>query len=474
MIAAATDRQVAHPTFPPTLDAAAVRRRAAELMARDNWTRQQLIAHQRERLQAVLHQAVSASPYYHETIGHLVARGAPLEEFPVLTKSQLVANFDRIVTDRRLTLAEVERHLAGEHAADLLLGQYRACATGGTTGVRAVMVYDQTAWESVAANAFRFMNVAGAAPEARVVGIGAPTPQHLSCRLYDELRLGKPDVPRLYVTMPMQEVVAALNKFQPDVISTYPSFIRRLAEEQLEGRLKISPLRFGSVAEALMPDVRDLARQAWGTAIVDRYSTTETACAGSECEHHCGVHLPEDLVVFEAVDETNRRVPTGTPGHRLLITTLSNAVLPLIRYELSDIVTLADGVCACGRPYARMTSIDGRREEVLRLPRRGGERVEIHAFRLLSPLIGMPGIRQYQLLPGANHLTVKISVRKGVPCEGIRNDVERSIKAVLAEAEVVDTSVAVEIVDSIERSGTGAKVKLVARQSPKEPKPASI
>jgi phenylacetate-CoA ligase len=468
MFAAAENRQVTYPTVEPTLDTAVVRRRVAELTARDYWTRRQLLAHQRKRLQAVLHQAISASPYYRETIGALVARGAPLEEFPVLTKSQLVANFDRIVTDRRLRLADIERHLAGEHAADMLFGQYRACATGGTTGVRAVMVYDQPAWEYVAANAIRSNSVAGMSPEARSVGIGAPTPQHLSCRLYEELRLGKPGVPRLHVTMPMQEVVAALNEFKPDVISTYPSFIRRLAEEQLEGRLKISARRFCSVAEALMPDVRDLARRAWSAAVFNRYSTTETACSGSECEHHCGIHLPEDLVVFEAVDEANRRVPTGTPGHRLLITTLSNAVVPLIRYELSDIVTLADEPCACGRPYARMTSIDGRREEVLRLPRRGGGSVEIHAIRLLSPLTGMPGVRQYQVLLGAGDLTVKISVRKGEPREEILSAIERRIKGVLADAGAGGTRVSVEIVDSIERSGTGAKQRLVAKTESKE------
>jgi phenylacetate-coenzyme A ligase PaaK-like adenylate-forming protein len=469
MITAAGTRKVASSSYPPAPDTGAVSRLAAELTTRDGWTRRQLIAHQQERVWACLRHAVVASPYYRETIGHLVARGAPLEELPVLTKTQLVANFDRIVTDRRLKLADVERHLAGEHAADLLFGQYRACATGGTTGVRAVMVYDQSAWAHVAANSIRFMHMAGAPRGARFVGIGAPTPQHLSCRLYDELRLGKPGVPRLHVTTPMDEVVAALNEFQPEVIGTYPSFIRRLAEEQLEGRLKIAPCQFHSVAEALMPDVRDRARQAWGVPVLNRYSTTETATAGSECEHHCGIHLPEDLVVFEAVDESNRRVPAGVSGRRLLVTTLTNAVLPLIRYEMSDIVTVTDGACACGRPYARMTSIDGRREEILHLPRRAGGRVEVHAFRLLSPLIGMPGVRQYQLLPGGEDVTVRIAVRNGGPAEDIRNAVKQSIERVLAEVDATDTAVAVEVVESIERSGTGAKVKLVAAPARKEP-----
>ncbi|WP_119272265.1 phenylacetate--CoA ligase family protein [Taklimakanibacter deserti] len=468
MLTATEPRPVIPPTIKPALDAAMGRPRLAELSARDRWTRQQLLAYQNERLQAALQHAVHASPYYRETIGHLVARDAPLEEFPVLTKSQLVANFDRIATDRRLKLADVEHHLAGEHAAELLHGEYRACATGGTTGVRAVMVYDRPAWDYVVANATRSNGMAGIAREARSVGIGAPTPQHLSYRIYGAMRRANPNVPHLHVMMPMPEVVAALNEFQPDVISTYPSFIRLLAEEQMEGRLKISARRFCSVAEMLMPEVRDLARKAWGAAVFNRYSTTETACSGSECEHHCGIHLPEDLVVFEAVDDANRHVPTGVRGHRLLTTTLTNALVPLIRYEMSDMVTMTDGSCACGRPYARITSIEGRREEVLELPRRGGGRIQIDAFRLLSPLDAMPGVRQYQLLTGANKVTVKISMRNGESRQKIRNAIEQKIRNVLADAGAGDTELAVEIADSIERSGTGAKLRLVAKAAPKD------
>src|SRR5688572_11773782 len=132
MTTVAVKREIAHTTRASAFDHTVAGRRAAELMARDNWTRSQLMAHQRERLQATLHHAVSASPYYRETIGQLVAIRAPLEEFPVLTKTQLVANFDRIVTDRRLRLVDIERHLASADAADLMLGQYRTCATGGT------------------------------------------------------------------------------------------------------------------------------------------------------------------------------------------------------------------------------------------------------------------------------------------------------------------------------------------------------
>jgi phenylacetate-coenzyme A ligase PaaK-like adenylate-forming protein len=411
----------------------------------------------------MLRNAVKASPYYRDTIGHLVAREAPLKDFPVLTKKDLVANFDRIVTDRRLRQTDIEQHLAGERAGDLMFGQYRACATGGTSGVRAVIVYDQTAWANAAANAVRSLRTAGVTAEARLIGIGAPTPQHFSCRIYEEMRFGRSAVPRLYVTTPLPEIVAALNEFQPDAIATYPSFIRRLAEEQMEGRLKISVKRFCSSAEALMPDVRDLALQVWGATISNRFAATEMGMAGSECEHFSGMHLPEDLVAFEAVDENYRKVPSGVPGSRLLITTLTNSVLPLIRYELSDGVTVTDAPCPCGRPHARITSIEGRREHVLKFPKRGGGHVDIHAFRLSSHLIGMPGVSQYQLVPGPDDLCVRLSLRRGVPEAETRAAVERKIHSVLNELGA-ETPVTVEIVKEIERTGTGAKANLVARR----------
>src|SRR5678816_3754783 len=93
-----------------TLDLDVVNRRTAELVARNVWPREQLIQFQYEQLRKMLQHAVVSSPYYRDLIGDLVARNAPLHEFPVMTKAMLMANFDRIVTDRRLTRALVEQH----------------------------------------------------------------------------------------------------------------------------------------------------------------------------------------------------------------------------------------------------------------------------------------------------------------------------------------------------------------------------
>ncbi len=325
------------------------------------------------------------SPYYRETIGSQVARGARLEDLPVLTKRTLMSEFDRIVTDSRVRLADIERHLASDRAGDLLFGEYRACATGGTSGERGVVVYDRQGWASILANAIRFRGMYRATKVGRSIGIVAPSPLHLSNRVSFALRFGANDVPHLTVRSPLAQTVDALNAYQPEYIVTYPSFVRRLAEEQQAGRLRIAPKKFKTCAETLTEDVRMLCRTTWGVDALNSYGTTEGGLMGDECHHAAGMHLTEDTAVFEVVDEANDPVPPGVRGSKLLLTMLTNRVLPLIRYEISDLLTVSEEVCACGRPYKRIVAMEGRREEVLQLPAHGGGHVEIHAGRLWSP-----------------------------------------------------------------------------------------
>ena len=102
----------------------------------------------------------------------------------------------------------------------------------------------------------------------------------------------------------------------------------------------------------------------------------------------------------------------------MLVTTLFNRTLPFIRYELSDLVTIAEGACPCGRPHLRLTSIQGRREDVLSLPARNGGRVSVHALQLRAPLLRMPAIRQYQLSPRHGGLLVRVVLRDAAAASG--------------------------------------------------------
>jgi phenylacetate-CoA ligase len=435
---------------------------AAEMLARERWSRERLLSFQRRRLRAIVQHAVAHSPYYGQVIGNVSSDDISLQELPILTKTTLMAEFDRIVTDRRLRLADADRHLAGDRAGEPLFNEYRVVSSGGTTGLRGVVVYDQPAWEVAVASILRLLNVQGVSAGTRVVGIGSPSPLHMTNRLFAELRAGRPDAPRLSVTTPIREVVEALNAYKPEALITYPSFVRRLAEEQQAGRLRIAPRQFCTAAETLTQDVRDLAREAWGAAVLNAYGATEANLIGIECPWAAGLHVPEDLLVLEVVDENDRPVPSGVAGHKLLVTNLFNRTLPFIRYELSDLVTVAEGPCPCGRPHLRLASVQGRREDVLSLPARNGGQVSVHAIQLQIPLNRMTEVRQFQVSPRPAGLLVRVVLRDTPWAGEILRSVRRAIAAELDQAGAAVEELTVEAVDEIGRSGTGAKEKLVS------------
>jgi hypothetical protein len=68
----------------------------------------------------------------------------------------------------------------------------------------------------------------------------------------------------------LASIVARLNDLQPDVLVAYASMIRTLANEQLAGRLRITPRAVNSSSEVLTAEARDMATRAWQAPPVQR------------------------------------------------------------------------------------------------------------------------------------------------------------------------------------------------------------
>ena len=57
-------------------------------------------------------------------------------------------------------------------------------------------------------------------------------------------------------------------------------------------------------------------------------------------------------------------MPDGADGE-LVFTTLTKEAMPLLRYRTGDIASLTREPCACGRTFARMSAVRGRRDDML-------------------------------------------------------------------------------------------------------------
>jgi phenylacetate-coenzyme A ligase PaaK-like adenylate-forming protein len=446
---------IADPLAPEVLGA-----RARQLLERDRWTRERLLAHQRERLRAIVSHAVEHSPYYRGTLGPEAA-DADLADLSTLPKPVLMRELDRVVTDPRLRLDDLEHALGEAAAGRLYLDEYRIFSTSGTSGVPGLFVYSRAEFAHWVAVFVRSFARLGMTPTTRIVGIGAPNALHLSQQVIAAMQTGRSGAPRLSVTTRLDESVAALDRYRPEVIGGYPSVLALLAEEQLQGRLAIAPRVVLSSSEVLTEDAAARIESAW-TRPVEGYFSTEVGVIACDSLDEVGMHVCEEAIV-EVVDEQNRPVPPGSVGSKVLLTNLVNYAQPLIRYELSDAIKLEPGPDPSGRPFERIARIDGRSDDVLKLPSVGGQLVAVHPYRLRAPFVRLLDVLQYQVVHRADGLLVRVVVGERASRD-LPERVRTAVEAALASADAF-VPVRVELVDAVEREpGHAAKVKLVVSE----------
>jgi phenylacetate-CoA ligase len=444
--------------------------RAREFAAHNDWPRARLVAYQRARLLRLVRHAQASSAFYANLYrGITVNDRLDITRLPVVTKLLLMEHFDAVVTDPRLRRAELERHLALARGDEVYLGRYRIVATAGTSGLRGVFVYDRNAWRTVLANTIRWQRFIGITPRlphrVRICSIGADKPMHVTSRIPMSANVGLFRLLHIEATDPIPKQIAALNAFQPHALLPYPSIAAVLARDQIAGRLAIQPQVVATHSELLTSDMARLIEQAWGRKPFNHYGLTEEPHVGTDCVLHAGIHLFEDTSMLEVVDDAHRPVPDGTMGTRYLLTNLYNRTLPLIRYEVTDILCRAAEPCACGRPFALLHGIGGRAEDMLRLRRADGNEIAVAPMLLSLAIESFVGVREYAAEHDADGIYIRLVVPDAVERQRIASELPERLRADIARQGAIPPPVTLAIVDALDRSAQRmGKLSIVGRR----------
>jgi putative adenylate-forming enzyme len=118
-----------------------------------------------------------------------------------------------------------------------------------------------------------------------------------------------------------------------------------------------------SYAEVLEDFVKADLEKIFNTKVVQIYKCTEGAIA-MPCKHG-NLHINEDILYVETLNDDGSPCLEGETCSRLLITDLVKHTLPIIRYELNDIVTLDTQKCKCGSSFRVIKQIQGRKDDML-------------------------------------------------------------------------------------------------------------
>ncbi|MDQ6773876.1 MAG: hypothetical protein M3024_12955 [Candidatus Dormibacteraeota bacterium] len=449
---------------------------AAELSAhldqhleRLTWGADRIASYQRHRLRVLLAHAAEHSRFHARRLRGLdIGRFelADLARLPTMTKAEMMAGFDELVTDSRLGRDIVEQHLAAsETEPRLLCGEYVCLASGGSSGLRGIFVQTVAEYTDFVASVVRsgwtrMIAGGGPPPGGLVIGlVGAASPVHSSG--FGAAVSGPPvQMIAAPATLPLQEIVRRLNAAQPPALLGYPSKLAELAGEQQEGRLRIAPRSVTAMSELLTAEARALIGDAFGVAVVDQFVSTE-GLAGQSEPHGSVFEFASDLCLVELVDANNQPVPEGVRSEKALVTNLHNLTQPLVRYELTDRFIGRPGTPGHGHLRA---SVEGRADEVFRF---GG--IEVYPHVLRSVLTTTAAVREYQVRQTERGIDVACVSVGRVDQPALAAQLARA----LSRAGVAEPRVDVRLVGEVVRDPKSGKTRrFIPRQPPPSGPPA--
>lgn len=394
--------------------------------------------HQFEEMRKLLQHASRRVPYYRELfqsngINPSTLRPGDLNQIPILSKN---------------TVRERKQDLL---AQPIDLRQLKLNASGGSTGEPVQFYQDQTYWAN--ARAIRWMfeswwGVRPGDPTASIWGADRDLPElQWKERIYYGISQIRICNAFALSAKRMERFARSLHAWQPVFVTGYASALEMFSRFLLERpEWRIRPRAISSSAETLTEQQRGVIEKAFEAPVYNFYGSREVNNLAAECAVQCGLHTNTLTRYIEIVDEHGNPAPLGVPG-RILVTDLTNAVMPFIRYENGDIGNWAEEPCRCGRPFPLLKKIWGRSSDFIVTP--SGK--SIHGEFFTHLFYSRPEVRTFQVKQNSiDDVQVLVVLQPGE-----RNFNAEKLRQQIQEALGPGVRCAIQTVEKIERAASG-------------------
>ena len=158
---------------------------------------------------------------------------------------------------------------------------------------------------------------------------------------------------KLGITLSYGEFRAVMEQEKPDTFVGMPVQLLSLLRVCGRGSLRRALVSGDACPAAVIAGCEEIL----GSKLFPHYGSREMALGGAiSCPAHAGMHLRENHVIAEIVDENGRPLPPGEWGE-LVITTIGMEAMPLIRYRTGDRTRVIPGKCPCGSEVIRLDTV---------------------------------------------------------------------------------------------------------------------
>ncbi len=416
------------------------------------WPLERLQAYQASLLQRQVTLAARHVPYYEDLFRRLrldpakIRGPGDLRRLPVLTKQDVRDNLDRLIT-RRLSPEELEARRGVTH-------------TSGSSGTPLTIYIDREQQHLRMAHCAFYLGLMGCSRRQRFIKVWSRP--FIEGGL-EQIALHQPYLRMLSLSSVPRDsgrVDAYLDwirAFRPGYVAGPPSFLYGLALAARDrGRRDARFPVFMACFENLYGFQRQVIEQQFGCKAFRYYSSEEDLFYAVECRRHSGLHVDIRKGVLDVVDPAGEPRPPGERG-RLVATGLHNELMPLLRYDMGDLGTMASEPCGCGLGLPSLSSLDGRAGEALEL--RGKL---LYPATLAVVLERRDGVRECQFVRlGHSRLGVRLVAGESYQ-PGVAAALAHDLEGLVDPGLVVE----VELVERIPR-GPGGKFHLVRDEAEK-------
>jgi phenylacetate-CoA ligase len=334
-------------------------------------------------VKAVLHHAYNSVPYYRNLWKSLqispedIRLPKDLLKIPVLTKNDIRANFSNM----RSTVPRI--------------GVF-SNSTGGSTGQPVKLLQDQEVVTYAFASQIRSQRAMGwdiGEKSAYIWGAERDSPHAKIQNRVGLIFLRGVWLNAFRMTENrMRSFARILEQHEPKIIIGYASSLHLMARYLLRESIELPHIAgIQSSAESLFGTQRRDIEKAFKCRVFDKYGSREFGTIAHECKSHSGLHINSDIQHLEF--ERDGEEVGGNESGRILVTSLTNFVMPLIRYDIDDVSSSIGYECSCGRGLPLMEPVKGRTSDIITTP--NGNLVHGEYFTHL--FYNLDGVKEFQV-----------------------------------------------------------------------------
>jgi phenylacetate-CoA ligase len=407
-----------------------------------------------ERLRRLLVHAQAHVPYYHDLF-----KRASIGPTDIRTLSDLLAV-------PLTTKADLRRDFPTRTTADNLPeSRRRKMMTSGSTGLPFEFYWDHASADGLLGAYLFSLEWAGVAIWDTQVAIASPSYFYENIagatrlrRFARRLLLGEDTVSLSAVDLTASKfrtLVPHLSQRGRYFMRSYPSAMAHLAAQLMTEGIELPkpPEVVILYAETLTETNRASISRAFQCRVINYYSSWEVPQMAQTCPDNPEVlHVNCERVILRVVREDGTLTPPGETG-RVVVTDLSNYVMPFINYAIGDYAVAATA-CPCGRGFPALTTLEGRDTEVLRTP--GGKRINggVLGQFLAFVIGGIPSIWEYQAVQNAlDEVTLRV-----VPTAHFTSEFARTLQRELEVFLGPGVRVTIDRVDRIPLEPSGKRL----------------